>query len=325
MSLSIKNAIIHEVIKEESTVVIALSEKQLDKEDENINLLMNKLDDIFQKRTPKRAKLLDDSLFKKIIDNEGGNLLKESEVLIKELKTQLTNLTQSKGGFFLFVEYKSISNFLAVFILRNTKGFISENESNHFVLNSVTHLDINKLAMGMRINLDIYNNNEDENRKKRYVSLIRGTTDISKYFDNWIGINDARMESVDATSLMEIAGHIDLPNGVQDREELRRRIGEFASNSPNNIVNLTALSLLIFGDETCLSQYCNDNEIDIDDQFKISRANINKFYKVIVNADGIKLSFSRDKINDSISISGNKVIIDSNSLVREISSQITNE
>jgi nucleoid-associated protein YejK len=43
-----------------------------------------------------------------------------------------------------------------------------------------SHLDTNKLAMGMRINLDIYNNSENEDRKKRYVSLIRGTTDISK-------------------------------------------------------------------------------------------------------------------------------------------------
>jgi nucleoid-associated protein YejK len=50
----------------------------------------------------------------------------------EQLKTQLTNLTQAKGGYFLFVEYQSIANFLAVFILRNTKGFISKNESDHF-------------------------------------------------------------------------------------------------------------------------------------------------------------------------------------------------
>jgi nucleoid-associated protein YejK len=75
-----------------------------------------------------------------------------------------------KGGYFLFVEYQSIANFLAVFILRNTKGIISKNESDHFVLDEVTHLDTNKLAMGMRINLDIYNNSENEDRKKRYVS-----------------------------------------------------------------------------------------------------------------------------------------------------------
>jgi len=326
MSLTIKNAVIHEVIKEENSIAnIDLSDEQLNSSDENINLLMDKLDNIFQKRTPKRAKLLDDSLFKKLIDNDEVGLLKESGELIKELKSQLINLSQSKGGYFLFVEYKSINNFLAVFILRNTNGFISKNESNHFVLERVTHLDINKLAMGMRINLDIYNNSENEDRKKRYVLLIRGTTDISKYFDNWIGINDARMESVDATSLMQIASYIDLPNGVQDRKELRRKIGEFASNSPNNKVNLTALSLSVFGNDTYLAEYCNTNEIDIDDEFKISKANIKKFYNIIVNTDGIKLSFSRDKINDSISINGNKVIINSSSLAQEISSQITNE
>ncbi len=219
----------------------------------------------------------------------------------------------------------SISNCLAVFILRNTDGFIPKNESNHFVLNGVTHLEINKLAMGMRINLDIYNDDENEDIKKRYVSLIRGTTDISKYFDNWIGIKDARMESVDATSLMQIDGHIDLPDGVENREELRRKIGEFASNSSNNIVNLAALSSSVFGSDTCLAEYCNANEIDIDDEFKISKANIKKFYNIIANTDGIKLSFSRDKINDSISISGSDVIIKSRSLAKEIKSQITNE
>jgi hypothetical protein len=52
---------------------------------------------------------------------------------------------------------------------------------------------------------------------------------------------------------MEIASHIDLPDGVQDREGLRRKIGEFASNSSNDIVNLTALSLSVFGSETYLA------------------------------------------------------------------------
>ena len=322
MSLTIKNAVIHEVIKDENSIAsISLSGKQLNSLDENINLLMDKLDNIFQNRAPKRAKLLDDSLFKNFIDNKEVKFLKESGGLIEQLKTQLTNLTQAKGGYFLFVEYQSIANFLAVFILRNTKGFISKNESDHFVLDEVTHLDTNKLAMGMRINLDIYNNSENEDRKKRYVSLIRGTTDISKYFGNWIGINDARMESVDATSLMEIASHIDLPDGVQDREGLRRKIGEFASNSSNDIVNLTALSLSVFGSETYLAEYCNSNEIDIDDEFKISKANIKKFFNIIVNIDGIKLSFSRDKIDDSISINDTKVIINSSSLVQEINSQ----
>lgn len=323
MNLEINDAVIHEVLKKENTLTdINLSKEQLNSSDENINSLMDKLDNIFQNRIPKRAKLSDDSPFKDFIDGKEVNLLTKSGELIKVLKTQLTNLPQSKGGYFLFVKYKSINNFLAVFILRNTKGFISENKSNNFVLNQVTHLDINKLAMGMRINLDIYNNSEDEDRKKRYVSLIRGNTDISKYFDNWIKINDARMESVDATSLMQIANRISLPDGISDREELKRKIGEFASNSSNNIVNLTSLSLSVFGNETCLSEYCNTHEIDIDDEFKISTANIKKFYNIIVNTDGIKLSFSRDKINDSILIHEDKVIIDSNSLVQEISSQI---
>jgi hypothetical protein len=51
--------------------------------------------------------------------------------------------------------------------------------------------------------------------------------------------------SVDATSLMKIVSCINLPDGVQDREELRRKIGEFASNSSNDTVNLTALSLSV--------------------------------------------------------------------------------
>jgi hypothetical protein len=39
----------------------------------------------------------------------------------------------------------------------------------------------------------------------------------------------------------------------------------------NDTVNLRALSLSVFGNETCLSEYCNSNEIDIDDEFKISK------------------------------------------------------
>ncbi len=321
MSLKIKNVVIHEINKEENSLpVVSLSEHKLNYPNENINSLMDKLDDVFKNKIPKRAKLKTNSKFRDFIKT--SDFLGKSKELINNLSQQLTNLHQAKGGYFLFVEYKAQNNFLAVFILRNTEGFITKNEGNEYDIDTVVHLDTNKLAMGMRINLDIFNNNEIEKDKQRYVSLIRGNTDVSQYFDNWIEIDDTQSESADAISLIEIANNIDLPEGIDDRDELKRKIGEFADNATNNIVDLAALSSSIFGNKECLADYCNKNNIDIDSQFKISRTNINKFFKVIAKADGINISFDREKFEDSINIQGDNLIIKSPKLIEEIQSRI---
>ncbi len=321
MSLEVENIVIHEIIKEENSLPsIVLSDHELDNKNQNINPLMNKLDDIFKNKIPKRAKLEVDSHFRDFITSI--YFLDKSKTLIKNLKEQLTNLHQAKGGYFLFVRYKVQNEFLAVFILRDTQGFITKNDNNDYVLDTVTHLEINKLAMGMRINLDIFNNSESEENKQRYVSLIRGNTDVSKYFNHWIGINDTRAETVDASSLMQIANNIDLPDGIGNRETLKRKIGEFANNATDNIVDLIALSLSIFGSDDYLAQYCSSNNIDIDNEFKISKTNIKKFFNVVAKTDGINISFSRDKINDSISIQDSKLIIESEQLIKEINAQI---
>jgi nucleoid-associated protein YejK len=83
--LAIKNAVIHEVIKDENSIAsISLSNKQLNSSDKNISSLMDKLDNFFQKRAPKRAKLLDDSLFKNFIDN---NLIPIANLLVSKCVT----------------------------------------------------------------------------------------------------------------------------------------------------------------------------------------------------------------------------------------------
>ncbi len=321
MSLEIQNAVIHEIIKDtNSSPSINLSDQTLDNTNPNINSLMNKLDDVFKNKMPKRAKLKIDSRFRNFISS--NDFLVDSSNLITTLETQLINLHQAKGGYFLFVKYKVQNEFLAVFILRNTEGFITRHDNYYYVVDTVTHLEINKLAMGMRINLDIFNNAELEENKQRYVSLIRGNTEISKYFNNWISLDDEQAESVDANSLMKIANNIDLPDGIDNREDLKRRIGEFANNAINNIVDLTALSSSVFGDDTHLINYCNENNIDIDNEFKMSKGNIKKFFKIIANTDGINVSFGREKIGDSIDIRDDKLIINSPSLVQEINAQI---
>lgn len=211
--MNIKSVVVHEIKKMEKTTVaeVTLTDKALDHTDAKIIDMVTKLDESFGKKTLKRAKFSDDGFKKCIPDFTALNLLEKSKELTTNLKTNIQNIPAAKGGYLLFCEYASSKNFFSVYLIRDTKSPLFKlKEDNSWDVIDSQHLDIDHFAMGVKINLDILNSDSED----RYVALIKGNTDVSGYFENWIGIDDTKQETKDADALYDISNKITLPEGV---------------------------------------------------------------------------------------------------------------
>lgn len=320
--MQIKSLIIHEVIKEASstTATVYLSEETLDVSDENIQNIVISLENSFNKKTLRRAKLSEDGFKAKIDDFANYDLIEVSKDLTTTLKDNIQNIAAAKGGYLVFAEYENNHSFLAVFLVRNTDGTKLVQSGNSYDLNSTQYLDVEHFAMGTKINISLLNAGSSD----RYVSLARGNTEIAGYFENWVGLDDSKQENKDAEALFDISNNIALPDGVE-RDELQKMIHDFAKTRPSKIINLRELSQFIYEDENIIPNYCISNNIDIDGEFKLTGKNLSRFYKVSVRADNIELSAPRSSFNPNmIDIDGDKVIINSSALVQQIQANIRN-
>ena len=319
--MQINSVIIHEIRKEANTTNTAtlyLSNSLLDVSNENVIKIVTSLEDSFSRKTLKRAKFSEDG-FKEDFQNFGNiDIMNFSDVLTRKLKNKIDSISPAKGGYLVFAKYTTTQDFLAIFLVRNTEGSKLIPSDGSWDLDSTQYLDVEHFAMGAKINLSILNGDSED----RYISLVRGNTDISSYFEAWIGLDDPKQENKDAQALYNIANQIELLDGMT-RDSLKRTIFDYAKSSTGKIVNLRDLSTYIFQDENYIANYCETNNIDIDGEFKLAGANLSRFYKVSVKVNNIELSAPRSSFNpDMIEIVDGEVVIHSQELAQQIQSAL---
>ena len=311
--MDIKSVVVHEIIKVEKKTGAThfLSDIALDHTNEQIKEMIVSLESSFSKKTLKRAKFNETGFKAQIADFKKIQLLEQSKLLTLELEKGIQNIPAAKGGYLVFCEYMNVKNFLAVFLVRDTKGsLLKAREDKGWDVKPSEYLDLEHYAMGARVNLDILLSTSED----RYISLVKGNTDISEYFENWIGIDDTKQETKDADALYELSNNIDLPKGVTTRDDLKSKIYDFIKSQPYRSLNLRALSKHSYDDDNTITKYCDENTIDIDSEFKLSASQLKRFYKLVVNAGEIELRAPRSKFSPNgieVSPDGQSVVIHS--------------
>lgn len=319
--MQLNSIIIHEIIKEVNTTNTAtmyLSNYVLDINNKNVLRIVTSLEESFSRKTIKRAKFSEDGFKEDFQDFSNIDIINFSKELTKKLKNNINGISQAKGGYLIFARYSTTQDFLAIFLVRNTEGSRLIQGAGSWDLNSTQYLDVEHFAMGVKINLSVLNSESND----RYLSLVRGNTDISHYFEAWIGLDDPKQENKDAQALYNVANQIELPDGMT-RDELKKKIFDYAKSHKDRVVNLRALSLFIFNNEDYITNYCNKNNVDIDGEFKLSGYNLSRFYKISVKANNIELSAPRSSFNPNmIEIVDEQVIIHSQDLAQQIQSAL---
>lgn len=320
--MQLNSVVIHEIKKEINTTEASeyLSDSVLDVTDEKVIKILSSLTESFSKKTLKRAKFSADG-FRENFDNFTNiDMLEFSRILTVKLKNNIRGISPAKGGYLVFATYTFNQDFLVIFLVRNTEGSKLTPSDGSWDLDSTKYLDVEHFAMGVRINLSVLNDLDSDDR---YISLVRGNTDISSYFEDWVGLDDPKQENKDAQALYNIANQIDLPDNITNRDNLKKIIFDFAKSKVGNVVNLRELSSFIFNDENAIVEYCENNNIDIDGEFKLSGINLKRFYRISVKANNIELSAPRNSFNPNmIEVIDEKIVIHSQELAQQIEREL---
>ncbi len=336
--MQINHIIIHELIKEQYSTQarVELSSATL-MVDDKVSSLIEKLNERFS--ISSRAGVTygifaDDEalLFPQKYKGYHQNQIVDSFVdmtssVMNDLRDQVMNIPLAKGGYLVFADYQlNNQNYFGIFLIRNTSGmlFSKDHSLDTYRINSVTHIDLEKIAMGCRINQKSFEVNE-----VRYLSFIKkDISDVSGYFINWICAVELINNQVYTETLYKIANHISLPRDEDDaefisREEFKKKIHDISLNSPNETINLADLSSILYGNAQTIQQFAEENNYEIDSEFKPDRRILKKFTNISVNEDGIKLEFTFKDFNDKITVIDNhQVVIESQRLAAEIQRRI---
>ena len=217
--MNIRTVVIHEIKKRETETGadIFLTNEALDSNDPQIVDIISSLDASFSRKTLRRAKFSDDGFKTVISDFNNIDLVDSSRKLVEKLKDGIQNIPAAKGGYLVFCQYTRTVRYLSVFLVRNTQGSrLREMGNQKWDITSIMYLDVEHFAMGVRINLDLLDSDD------RYLQLVKGNTDISGYFEKWVGVEDQKQETKDGEALYQITNTIEIPNDIESRDELKR-------------------------------------------------------------------------------------------------------
>ena len=219
--------------------------------------------------------------------------LEMTRLTLTDLKNQIQNINFAKGGYFIYADYNiDKSGYFGVFLIRNTNGMLFEKDisSNSYKINSTIQVDLEKIAMGCRINKTSF---RDKNGK--YLSFTKNNNkeDISKYFINWLCATELNNNRICTQELLKLVNKIPLPKddqGVEiSREVFKQKIFDFAHSSPNSNLNLANLSEMFYDDPDYLLKYDQENYFTIDNEFKPDGRVLKSFIQVSIKEDNVSV------------------------------------
>lgn len=247
---------------------------------------------------------------------------------LTELESEIIKEPLATGGFYLFADYEVDSKrFILVVLLRKKDGLNLKRINNVYVVDPTENLNIDKIAMGFRLNLNIYQSDNDD---RNYLALVTHQKDkISDYFKDWVVAGDIIGNDKNTRSLINIVKRIPIPQNedgteAYDRESFQKEVYNFIDSHPKKIVNLSNLSAHFYGEENSerVIDYANANSIIIDNEFKRSSSVIKGLITIRAKADGIDLKVDYDKLNENeVDVQDDMIIIRVPEILNQVKEQ----
>lgn len=248
---------------------------------------------------------------------------------LNDLKVRIEEEQFAVGGYYLFADYHYDGRrYVSAVLLRKKSGINFQKIQGVFLPVGGETLNIEKIAMGFRLNHGIYISDAED---RNYIALITNQKEkLSGYFKKWVQASGVISNDKNTSSLIMILNSIDIPvdeNGTPkygSREDMKRACYHMIEHSADKAVNLLQLSESFYGTESrsYIQEYANRNQITIDPEFKRSSTILKKLITIRAKTDGIELNVNYDKLNaNDVDVQTDRIIIRSQALVDQINRQ----
>ena len=223
----------------------------------------------------------------------------------KYFKKELEESHVGKGGYLLFNHYTHKgSHFLSVILLRKISGL---SISDKLTLDEVERLDLDKLHMAARINLTSWLSE----KSSKYISfrIGRSAKEVTDYFSNFIGCEEATQARLDTKNLVEVTKLYCSENAFDDvkSESIKefvyeRCIGWLDDEKPILLDNLSELLDSVYSPEETgkFLEIAQEDPYFLSNNLPVERSALRELTRYSGKTKKLSISFDSDLVGVSI-------------------------
>ncbi|MGL1903111.1 MAG: nucleoid-associated protein [Fibrobacterales bacterium] len=310
----LKKIVLHHIIKDvDSRLESKYSKKLLDEKNIIVMGFVDRLVRVFKTKNPTYGMFHSDSkaypfqsYVQKYLKDDGFFDFTYDSMKLLEKEIDVHGTT---GGYVVFVHYQEgKAEFLVTMMLDKSEQFtIDDKNLNIAVLKT---LDIEKLARANRINLSKWINKDDS-----YLAFIKGTRDVSQYFQKFIGNTDLASSTSNCNSLKKAMQEYmkEKEFNVELKDKINKDVFEYMDKSrlEDKDVFLDAISSYVNHElpRDFIDYVQMNDDLHVSGNFRITKkSDIKYFYKATISEKGYKLEFDKELLKTS------KVVIEKNNV-----------
>jgi len=330
--MQVKRLIIHELIKEaQSDDVQYKSSSNLVAINDGITKLAENIHVSFEQSITKYSKFdtskTTNAVYRNIdkylkTDDTDEQFITFSKTSLGDLTTLIKREPFATGGFYLFIDYiENGFNFISIIIVRNKDAFNIQWNGADFNVGETENINIEKLAMGFRINCGLYLDDDDS---RNYLALISHQGDVlSRYFTTWVNAAYIIDNRTNTRQLIGVIKEIGAPVDYDSPDDFERNVYEWIDaykKANKNAINVDALSDAFYGSRTYIRDYAQDNlGKEIDPIFKVSADELKKLIRFKATAKGISVSIDIERFRkEEVVLSEGMLIIKDEGIYNEL-------
>lgn len=311
----LKQIVLHHIKREgNQNPELNISNHLLDKTDSTVKEFVEKLVKSFGGKNPTYGAFQEDDVaypFQNLVqDYRADEDFLEFSIESMKLLEKEIQVPQAKGGYVVFTHYTyNGTEFLITIMLDKSEQFTINDDS--LDIKKLKTLDIDKLARANRINFDKWESGDD-----LYLSFIKGTRDVSSYFQKFIGNTDLTSSKKNSQNLKEAISKFMRKENFDDarKEKANREISDYLLRQYNNNedVELSAVSAHLNPNlpDSFIDFIRNDDKIEVSGNYRLSKkADFNIFHRAKLTGSGYKVEFEKNLIKQG------KVIREGNDLI----------
>lgn len=303
--MEIKNIVLHEVIKtENSEPKVNPSYHLLDTSNETVIDFVKKLMKSFKSKKPTYGTFQEDQEvypFQKKVQKyrENNDFLSFTENSVKILRKEI-QVPNATGGYVVFAHYieKQIDYLFTIMLDKSAQFVISDDLD----LSKLQTLDVDKLARANRLNITKW-----EEKSELYLAFIKGTREVSSYFQKFIGNTDLTSSKKNADNLKKALNKYMRENSYTEekKEAVNRQIQQYVETQfkKDEDVNIESISAFVKPEEPSdfLNYIQDDESLEVSGNFRVSRKSDFSFlHKAVLKGKGYKLEFEKVLINQKV-------------------------
>ncbi|TWP28580.1 hypothetical protein ETU08_09055 [Apibacter muscae] len=226
-------------------------------------------------------------------------------ILKKEIQ-----VPKATGGYIVFVHYEERhEDFIITAMLDKSTQFAVDD--TNLGIEKLKTLDIEKVARANRINISKWNRGDS-----LYLSFIKGTRNVSNYFQKFIGSTDITSAKYNVKLLDNAINMYLRKNNVTGgkKDLIKENISNYFESQYKNKedITLSSIASIINPEQPSLfSDFLSSQNIELSGNFSLSkRDDFNIFKKSVVKEKGYTFGFEKELIkNGKIERVGNDILI----------------